>query len=212
MIKMKAKQSMTTFLLIRHGSCFPVGRFLAGRASGVHLDEAGKKEVLFLEESIRGIHLDEIISSPLERTVETAEAVARGRGLEVKIRDEINEVDCGEWTGKSFEELSGNAVWIAFNRFRSAVRIPGGEMMIEVSSRMSRFMEEKRREGKNCVAIVSHGDPIRAVISHCLGLPVDFLTRFEIKTASVSVITLSDYGANLSCLNHTGMFNLAYAS
>ena len=48
---------------------------------------------------------------------------------------------------------------------------------------------------------------IRAVITHYLGLPVDFKTRFEIHTSSVSVITLDDYGASLKCLNHTGTLN-----
>jgi broad specificity phosphatase PhoE len=198
---------VVTFLLIRHGHCPHVGNYLAGRSPGIRLDDEGIREVRSLAGRIRRIHLDEIVSSPLERSVETASVIAEGRGLEIKISDAVNEVDCGEWTGKSFRELEKDPVWISFNRYRSVTRIPGGEMIVEVLSRMSRFMEEKRREGKEVVAIVSHGDPIRAVITHYLGLPVDFKTRFEIHTSSVSVITLDDYGASLKCLNHTGTLN-----
>ena len=96
---------MVTFLLIRHGHCPHVGNYLAGRSPGIRLDDEGIREVRSLAGRIRRIHLDEIVSSPLERSVETASVIAEGRGLEIKISDAVNEVDCGEWTGKSFGNL-----------------------------------------------------------------------------------------------------------
>ena len=190
-----------TFLLIRHGNCDPVGKFIAGRRPGIHLNQEGREQVGELAVFLKDIPLCAVYSSPLERTVETAKAIVNENRVQLEIKEELNEVDYGLWTGMSFKELSKEDLWGAFNTFRSSTRIPGGEMMPEVVARMSRFTEKSRRAADGVFAIVSHGDPIKALIAHYGGIPLDMVLRFEISTASVSVIELNDYGASIRCIN-----------
>jgi broad specificity phosphatase PhoE len=84
------------------------------------------------------------------------------------------------------------------------VRAPGGELMIEVQTRMVNAIEALRpiHDGE-IVAIVGHGDPLRSVIAHYLGVPLDLLLRFEISPASVSVIQIHETGPHILCVNQT---------
>src|SRR5918993_3484461 len=135
---------MTTFLLIRHALCDPVGISIAGRASGVHLNEAGRQQAAALAGRLGGLPVAAIRSSPLERAMETAEPLAAALGLPVAQDAGLNEVDFGEWTGRTLLELDGLAEWRDFNERRGCARIPGGETMAEVVSRSLATLEQVR--------------------------------------------------------------------
>lgn len=199
---------MTTFVIIRHGTCDPVGKKIAGRMSGVHLNDEGWRQAEELVSRLRNVKLNRIFTSPLERTKETASPLARWKNLAVETDDALNEINYGEWTGKSFEELSMIELWKEFNFKKSSTRIPGGEMMIEVEARICGFFEKTRRTDLGIVAVFSHGDPIKMAIAHYLGIPCDMISRFEISTASVSIMHLDDYRARFTTVNNTGRVDL----
>jgi probable phosphoglycerate mutase len=113
-----------------------LGQTLWGRTPGVCLNEKGRLEAQRLAERFRGVTIDAIYSSPLERALETAETVARTMNLEVNKSPAFDEVDFGEWTGRSFDILSSDERWRRFNSVRSATRIPGGESFLEVQTRV----------------------------------------------------------------------------
>jgi probable phosphoglycerate mutase len=192
---------LTEFLLIRHGHCNPLGQYVAGRSSGVHLSDKGKQEVMSLVSFIKDIKANAIFTSPLERTRETAEFIASQWNIDVTVRDELNEIDCGDWTGVSFKDLETDTNWNYYNAYRSITRIPNGEMMVEVEMRMSSVIEELRKLVSGTVILVSHGDPIKLALAHYGGIPIDFISRFEIDTASVSSITTSEYGTEIKYIN-----------
>lgn len=182
-------------------------RVVAGRGRGVHLNEAGRAQAKRLAERLGGLPLRGIYSSPLERALETAEPIARRLQLEVQVLDSFNELQYGEWTGRTFEELDGVAKWREFNSFRSGTRIPGGEMMIEAQARMVAGIERLReRHTEESVAVVSHGDLIRAAIAHYAGINLDLCLRVEVSPASVSIIEISGYGPEIISINDTGRF------
>ena len=110
---------MTTFVLIRHGHCDPVGKYIAGRKSGINLSETGKMQVMQLAGRLQKIEAEAIYSSPLERAIETASSLAEQKKLKLNIAEELLEVDYGMWTGKSFEELSKEPLWELYNTFRA---------------------------------------------------------------------------------------------
>ena len=198
---------MTTFLLIRHASCDPVGRLIAGRQPGVHLNEAGKQQALQLAERLSPLSIAALYSSPLERAIETAEPIAARNQLELLPAPGFNEVDFGSWTGKTFTELKSLAEWRRFNEFRSGSRIPGGENMAEVLSRSLGALEQLQKRHAQpgaLVAVVSHGDVLRMLVTHALGMPSDFIHRLELSPASVTVLEVEDYGPRLLLLNGTG--------
>jgi probable phosphoglycerate mutase len=195
---------MTTFLLIRHAHCDPVGHAIAGRALGVHLNGRGKAEAATLGARLAGLPIGAVYSSPLERAVQTATAVAERLGLRVETAPGLNEVDFGEWTGRTLAELDQTAEWKSFNSFRSGTRIPGGESMTEVLARALAELGRLDRAhagSRELVAVVSHGDVLRAVIAHYLGIPTDLFQRIELSPASVSVLTLEPHGPRLLLLN-----------
>ncbi|MFN7141340.1 MAG: histidine phosphatase family protein, partial [Limisphaerales bacterium] len=146
--------------------------------------------------------IDHIFSSPLERALETAEFLAKPRGLTIEITEQIHEVGFGDWTGKSLEELSGIPNWKTWNLFRSACRIPNGEVIIEVQARMVRFLLETAEihKGKT-VAVCCHGDPIKTALFYFLGAPLDLLLRLEICPASVSTLEIFDDTARVLEIN-----------
>ncbi|HEX3019489.1 MAG TPA: histidine phosphatase family protein [Chitinispirillaceae bacterium] len=193
---------MTTFMLVRHGHCDPVGKFIAGRKEGVNLSEYGNKQVKQLVTYLKGTAINAIFSSPLERTVQTASPLAKEKGLTLNIVEELLEVDYGLWTGRTFDELSSDPLWHQYNKYKGVVRIPGGEMMLEVASRMSVLIERLRKRYEGNVVLVSHGDPIKTAIAHYAGIPLDFLLRFDVQPASISVIQIDDYDAKLLTVNN----------
>ncbi len=195
---------MPRLLLIRHGSHDLLGREIAGRRSGVHLNEAGRKEAEALARRLASIQLAELYSSPRERCLETAEPIARALALKVQIEPALDEVDFGDWTARTLQSLDGEPLWARFNRDRALTRIPGGETMTEVAARMARFIDAltaRHSGGDAAVALVGHGDPLRAAIAHAIGLPLDFMLRFEIGTAALSTLRTSAHGVLLECLN-----------
>jgi probable phosphoglycerate mutase len=200
----RQSNAMTTFLLIRHASVDALGRYLAGRAPGEHLNALGRQEAQALAARLAPIHLDALYSSPLERARETAESIACDRDLAVEISDELLELDFGEWTRSTFEQLASDPRWERFNRHRSGTRIPGGELMMEAQARAVSFVEAVavHRPGA-VVAAVTHGDVIRGAVSHYLGMPLDFYNRFDVAPASVSVLEVTDHGAKVHCVNAT---------
>jgi probable phosphoglycerate mutase len=194
---------MTRFLLIRHAAIDGLGSRIAGREPGRMLNAEGRAQALSLAEALARRAVDALYSSPQPRAVETAEAIGRGLGLAAPIAAELDEVDFGNWTGKSYAELDLVPLWRSFNDLHSSTRIPGGELLIEVQARAVALLGElQQRHPGQTVALVSHGDVIRVALAHQLGIAIDFIMRFDIAPASISALELHERGPRVLCVNH----------
>lgn len=198
-------ENVTGYLLIRHAAADHVGRRLAGRTPGVRLSDTGRAEARDLAAALAHAPLAAVYTSPLERARETAAPLAEPHGLDPVVSEAFQEVDFGDWTGLSFEELEGDAEWSAWNGFRSTARVPGGEAMTEVLVRALEGVREigRRHEG-GWVAVVSHCDVIRPLLAHFSGMPLDHLLRLEVATASVSAIEVNPWGPRIRGMNGSG--------
>jgi broad specificity phosphatase PhoE len=195
---------MTIFFLIRHASCSGLGLTLWGRTANITLDLKGELQARSLAERFKEVALDAIYSSPMERALQTAEPLARNANLEVKESPALNEIDFGDWTGKTFEELSSDEVWRRFNTRRSVTTIPSGESFLEVQNRIVKELNALASRHANArVAIVTHADVIRAAIVSFCAIPVDLIERIEISPGSVSVVALDDESVTLLTINNT---------
>jgi probable phosphoglycerate mutase len=184
---------VTRFLLIRHGLTDAVGRTLTGTRAGVHLNDVGRVQVARLAERLRDVPLAALVSSPLERAMETAAAIAAGRGLAIETTDAFIEFEVGDWSGRTFESLDQTAEWQRFNAMRSQTRPPGGELMLDVQRRaIAALLHLHTRYPNGIVGVVSHGDVIRAMLLYVLGVPIDLFSRLEVSPSSVSIVELSD--------------------
>ena len=179
-------------------------RALAGRLPGVQLNEQGRGEAERVAERLKSKPIRHIFSSPLERCRETAEPIARALSVPVQISDAINEVDFGAWQGAEMATLAADDRWRRWTKYRSGHRLPAGETVIGIQARVVNEMIRLRDEfpGEH-LALVSHGDPIRAALCHWLGIPLDFMVRFEVAPGSVSVVVLDADQACVQCINAT---------
>jgi broad specificity phosphatase PhoE len=194
---------VTIFHLVRHGEHVLRGRgILAGRTPGVGLTATGHAEIAAVAERLAGEPIDAIYASPLQRTKESAVILAGRLDLPVQYRDDIIELDFGEWTGLTFDEVRRDARWEAWRTCRSMAVVPGGEGMRQVQERTINALTELRRaHDGGAVVIVSHGDVIRAAILFALGMPLDLYARVEIGLASISTIEIADFGFCVRQLN-----------
>ena len=196
---------MTRFILIRHGNTDAVGKRLAGRTAGVHLNAQGKEQVQKLPARLKGLSISALYSSPLERTIETAEPIAASLNLDIAINEDFLELDFGDWTNRTIDEVRNDPAFQRFNLFRSTARIPGGELMAEAQLRIVNGMQKlcAQHPGET-VAMVSHGDIIKAAVTYYAGIHLDLFQRIEISPASVSVIEVFDETARILVVNDTG--------
>lgn len=193
---------MTTFYLIRHAAHDLLGRAMAGRMPGVSLNPAGRDAAERLAEHLAAVPFAAVYSSPLDRARETAAPLAARQGLAVQIEPALDEIDFGDWTGRTLEALHGLERWRLFNSFRSGTPIPGGERMLEVQARIAAAMLRLReRHPGGTVALVGHGDVLKSALAFWLGVPLDLFQRIELAPASRSIVALSDHGPKILLIN-----------
>jgi len=194
---------VTIFFLIRHASCSGLGHTLWGRTPGICLNEKGALQAQRLADRFKEIKLDAIYSSPLDRALQTASVVAQNAKLDVRKSAAANEINFGEWTGQTFDELSRDEHWRRFNSHRSMTIIPGGESFLEVQNRIVKEIETLARQHKTArVVIVSHADVIRAAVAYFAAIPIDMIERFEISPCSVTVLAMADGNSTLLTINN----------
>lgn len=192
---------MTIFHLLRHGERASA-RVLVGRMPGVGLTERGRAEIAAMAERLAEESVAALFASPLQRTRESAEIVAGRLGLPVEFRDDVIELDFGEWTGATFDTIRADPRWEAWRLHRSVARIPGGESMREVQRRVvEALFEINERHLHETVAIVSHGDVIRSALLFALGLSLDHYARIEVAQGSISSICLDSGGIRVLAIN-----------
>jgi broad specificity phosphatase PhoE len=193
---------VTIFHLLRHGEHILRGRVLAGRTPGVGLSERGRAEMAAVGERLAAEGIVALYSSPLQRTRESAEILSARLELPIEYRDDVIELDFGEWTGLTFDAVRKDERWQLWSACRSIATVPGGESMRQVQERTVRALFEIRHTHPDATAlIVSHGDVIRAALLFALGMPLDFYWRIEIGLASLSTIDIDDRGIRVLAVN-----------
>lgn len=164
------------------------------------MSEHGRAQAAALEERLRGCRFAAIHTSPVQRARETAEAIARGRA--VAVADALDELDFGSWTGKSFAILADEPAWGDWNSRRAVARAPGGESMAQATARAVAHVEAvARAHDEAAVALVTHGDIIRGVLAHYLGLSLDRLLSFDVDPASISRLAVGEWGGRVLSIN-----------
>jgi probable phosphomutase (TIGR03848 family) len=200
---------VTTVILLRHGrTTANAGGILAGWTPGVQLDEIGTAQVQAVGERLAKVPLAAIVSSPLERCRQTADAVAVGRELEVQSDDRLGEARYGDWTGRAIKDLVKDPLWRVVQQHPSAAVFPGpeGEGLAQTQARaVAAVREWNAKLGANAVWLAcSHGDVIKAILADALGLHLDQFQRIVVDPASVSVVTYTETRPFVVRVNDTG--------
>jgi broad specificity phosphatase PhoE len=187
--------------LVRHGHHALLGRKLCGRMKGVALDELGCQEVARCAGAIAP-RPNLVQSSPQRRCVQSACILAALYGLPVEIVPAVDELDYGDWTGQSFDDLERDPGWSVWNTQRGTSRPPGGESMRAVQQRAVDHIEHLRRDlSSDTVVVVSHAEPIRAALLHYQGIDLDHFLSVEIEPASVSTLAVDHNKLDITGIN-----------
>jgi probable phosphomutase (TIGR03848 family) len=186
---------VTTLLLVRHGRTTANGAgVLAGWTEGVSLDDVGREQVTALAGRLAPVPLTAVVTSPLQRCLETTDLMLAGRDDVPRYLDErVGEVRYGDWSGEKLSKLAKDPLWKVVQSHPSAMTFPGdgGEAMRDMQVRaVTAVREWNAKLGDDAVyAVVSHGDIIKAVLADALGMHLDQFQRLVADPASVSIVT-----------------------
>ena len=194
-----ARGAPTRFLLLRHGQTeLSVGRRYSGRGNPP-LTDLGRAQA-----EAAAAHLADrggvaaVISSPLQRALITADAAARGLGLDVRVDDDLIETDFGEWEGLTFAEASERDPDVHSKWLRdTSLAPPGGESFDDVAVRVRRARDRiVDAYGGATVLVVSHVTPIKTILRLALDAGEGVLYRLHLDLASLSIAEFYPDGAS----------------
>jgi broad specificity phosphatase PhoE len=190
-------------ILIRHAESEGAGRYL-GRRSDPPLSALGRAQAEALTRRLAGEPLAAIYSSPLRRALETAQTIALPHGLDVRVSNDLAELDFGDWEGLTYQEIAGIAPK-RFNRWLTnpaEARPPNGETLSEMSQRVTEAIKGiiAAHPGE-AVVVVTHGGPARVIVCHALCIPLSKQWRIRQDLAAVSRLDFDERGAILALLN-----------
>jgi len=200
---------VTTVLLVRHGLTATTGHVLTGWTPGIALDDRGLAQAAALAARLAPLPLAAIVSSPLERCMQTAAAIAAGReGQQVIAEDRVGECRYGDWTGRPLKKLAAEQLWRVVQAHPSAVRFPGpdGESMPDMQHRaVAAVRDWNARLGQDATYLIcSHGDVIKAIVADSLGLHLDQCQRIQADPCSLTIIRYTPLRPFLIRLNDRG--------
>ncbi|WP_407168683.1 histidine phosphatase family protein [Bradyrhizobium sp. ORS 111] len=191
----------TTVHLVRHGHHGLLEQLLCGRLIGISIDTLGREQMARCAERMHPMP-DAIRSSPQQRAKQSADILGDAFGLAVQLFNEVDEIDYGGWTGRSFADLHDNHDWLRWNEQRAYCRPPGGESMEELQRRVVGGLRRLEREqGAATIAVVTHAEPIRAAILYCAGVPLDRYSLIDVGLASISTLSIEHGRLAAVCVN-----------
>jgi probable phosphomutase (TIGR03848 family) len=212
---------MTVVLIVRHGLTSSTGKALTGWLPGISLDDRGEAQAAAVGDRLARLPLTAIVSSPLERCVQTAAAIAVRQGHAdhagpptVEIEDRVGECRYGDWTGQPLRKLARDPLWRVVQAHPSAVTFPGpgGESMLGMQQRaVAAVRDWNARLGPDATYLIcSHGDVIKAILADALGMHLDMSQRIQVDPCSLSIVRyttlrpfvlrMNDVGADAAAL------------
>ena len=197
---------MTKVYVVRHGqTAWNLGEVFRGRAD-IPLDETGKQEVHLAGEALKDETLHAIYSSPLLRSMETAENIAKFHNLSVTPLPAIIDISYGQWEGVSLAEVQQKfpdlyALWL---QEPHKVRFPQGETLAEVRIRTLKALDNLvARHGDENIVLVAHRVPNKVICCALLGLDNSHFWRIQQDTASTNLFRYQNGQWLVSFLNDT---------
>ncbi|NIL77979.1 bifunctional RNase H/acid phosphatase [Rhodococcus sp. B10] len=197
----------TRMLLLRHGQTpLSVGRKYSGRGNPA-LTELGERQAAAAADYLaRRDDIAAVVSSPLGRARQTAEAYARKAGLQVSVLDDLTETDFGDWEGLTFSEAAERDPDI-HQRWRgdTSVAAPGGESFDVVFGRVKAARDKMIASyAGSTIVVVSHVTPIKMLLQLALDVGPSILYRMHLDLASLSIAEFyPDGGASVRLVNET---------
>ena len=174
---------MTTFFFVRHGeSEANLARIFSGRRDSP-LTERGRAQAITVADALNDVVFDRIIATPLSRSLDTALVIARRRRMPVDVVHDLVEIDVGERTGATFDEVAGLPDW----KDDGFISWPKGESLEQVLHRSLRALRAIHHDSPgDTVLVIGHGGVTRILVSHFLGI----LPRLDASRQTNTAVTV----------------------
>ena len=199
---------MGGWYLVRHGDTqWNMLNRIQGHTD-IPLSDTGRQKVRALAQELSDISFSAVYSSDLCRSVETAQILVDGSGLNVKTDSDLREFSYGSWEGLTLEEVQAREADGFARRFRQRdvdFAAPGGESAIHLLRRVRRFYVKAtaKHDPDQNVLVTGHGGSLRALVLCLLDLPEEHFWRFRVDCTGLSVIKRYATGGVLELWNHT---------
>ena len=196
---------MGQIIFLRHGQAKNnTERILAGRTEGVPLTDVGEQQAQHTAELLEHMNISAIYSSPIQRAKHTAEIVGKHNSLDVSIDERLIELDMGKFTGMAYDEIfndHGN-VFMKFYQGDLEIAHNGVETFDEVKKRVLGIVDHvlEKHPDEN-VVLVTHMDPIKAMLSTVVDLSPTNLFELIIANASLNLFRENNRKFSISGLN-----------
>jgi broad specificity phosphatase PhoE len=206
--------AVTRVFMVRHGATVLSAEDRFAGATDVALSDEGREQTRRLAQRLNGEKIVAVFASPLGRTVETAQILAKPHKLEVQTRDGLREISHGHWeqlTRREVEERFPEeaAEWEKDPYTFAPV---GGESGLAVTARALPVLLQLVREhpGKN-ILVVSHKATIRLLLSSLLGFdPRRYRDSLDQKPAALNIVDFRDpVRSRLTLFNDTSHYDKA---
>ena len=196
---------MGQIIFLRHGQATNnTQRVLAGRTEGIPLTETGIKQAQHTAELLEHMNISRIYSSPIQRAKHTAEIVGEHNSLDVSIDDRLIELDMGKFTGMAYDDIfnSHGNVFMKFYNGELEIAHNGVETFSDVKKRVLGIVDHviEKHPDEN-VVLVTHMDPIKAMLSTLVDLSPTNLYELIIANASLNIFREKDRKLSISGLN-----------
>ena len=196
---------MAKIILVRHGQTdWNKSLHIQGGGSDTELNNIGKAQAERLGEYLKTEKIDVIYSSPLKRTIDTANCIARHHHLKIELEPELKEIDAAELEGAHVSEISAQLEQILIGQ-RDADELfeaYGGESLREVKQRAWSAIERiASKHPEETIVVVSHYFVILSIICAVLDIPLSRINRFRIGEGSINIIILDGKVPRLVLLN-----------
>ena len=196
---------MGQIIFLRHGQAKNnTDRILAGRTPGVPLTDTGIKQAEQTGKLLEDMNISAIYSSPIQRAKHTAEIVGEHNSVDVIIDDRLIELDMGKFTGVSYDEIfsSHGNVFMKFYNGELEIAHNGVETFADVKKRVLGIVDHviEKHPDQN-VVLVTHMDPIKAMLSTIVDLSSTNLFELIIANASLNIFREKDRKFSLSGIN-----------
>ena len=196
---------MARLLLVRHGKTEGEGNRYYGHTD-IGLSQEGIKQAEMLRVRLASEDIDMIYSSDLKRAFDTAEIIASARNFQVMRHSDLRELDFGELTGMTFEEIEKRYQGAAelLSGQKPNMSAPGGESLRQMSARIERFIAELEKHPlEHTVLIVAHSGSLRVFLCLLLRINLEHSWQFRFDPASLSIAETYPQGTVLSLFNDT---------
>jgi len=202
---MREKEPSTKLIFVRHGvTDFPKDRLYCDDTEDPELNKLGLQQAQMAAGMLHNEHVDVIYTSPLKRTLMTAEAISNKTGVQIQKSVALKERPFGIWDGLYFDAIERDFPddYLAWKKNPATFVPQGGESISDLLVRVKNALDNiiTQYHGKTIV-IVSHVGPIRVIVSQSLNMPLENYRQLAIDYGSLTRIDFGKRQDNLMYLN-----------